>query len=572
MIPQSFINSLIERIDIADVVATRVQLKNAGSNQMGLCPFHDEKTPSFNVYPDGHYHCFGCGAHGTTLGFLMEMDGLTFPQAVEALAAIAGVEVPRSQAFARKTDTAALDVLDAAALRFQDWLRDDSEGQAARKYLRDRGLGRSVVEKFGVGLAPAGWERLKTALKSFGEDKLVAAGLLAKHERGRTYDRFRARIVFPIRGTHGRVIGFGGRVFGDPSPPGDGPKYLNSPDSEMFHKGRELYGLFEARRANRRLDSVVVVEGYMDVVALAQHGVTNTVATLGTAIGSAHFEKLFRHRIDVVVCCFDGDQAGREAAWKAVDAAFPALSEGRQLKFVFLPEGEDPDSLVRDHGAARFESLIRDAVPVADYFLDRLQSGLDLNRVDARALLCDMALPSIARLPDSTLRTLLLRELARLGRTEPAALENRLRPGERVAAPSPATTRERPSKLAGRLLRLLVKCPQLLHKLDAATRQRLLDMTDDGLLAEVLGYLRDVPDGDTATLLGRFFGHPAYAELVELAQGPLLLSDDALQDEFTDGARRYVSEQARHARRTLLENVQQSGTLADLERLRDARA
>ena len=470
MIPQSFINNLIERIDIADVVASRVQLRNAGSNQMGLCPFHDEKTPSFHVYPDGHYHCFGCGAHGTTLGFLMEMDGLTFPQAVEALAAIAGVEVPRDPNAAPRPDNSALEALDAAARRFHDWLVDESEGRAARDYLRDRGLGASVVERFGVGLAPDTWHRLKTALASYGEDKLVAAGLLAKNERGHTYDRFRARIVFPIRGTHGRVIGFGGRVFNESSTNGNGPKYLNSPDSETFHKGRELYGLFEARQANRRLDSVVVVEGYMDVVALAEHGVTNAVATLGTAIGSAHFEKLFRHRVEVVVCCFDGDEAGRAAAWKAVDAAFPTLSEGRQLKFVFLPEGEDPDSLVRSRGTAHFEALTRDAVPVADYFLERMRRGLDLTRVDARALLCDTALPSIARLPDGALRTLLLRDVARLARTEPVTLERRLRE-ERVAPAAPATARGRRTKLGGRLLQLLIKRPQLLRELDSATRQ-----------------------------------------------------------------------------------------------------
>ena len=346
---------------------------------------------------------------------------------------------------------------------------------------------------------------------------------------------------------------------------------LNSPDSETFHKGRELYGLFEARQANRRLDSVVVVEGYMDVVALAEHGVTNAVATLGTAIGSAHFEKLFRHRVEVVVCCFDGDEAGRAAAWKAVDAAFPTLSEGRQLKFVFLPEGEDPDSLVHSRGAAHFEALTRDAVPVADYFLERMRTGLDLTRVDARALLCDTALPSIARLPDGALRTLLLRDIARLARTEPVTLERRLRE-ERVAPAAPATTRGRRTKLGGRLLQLLIKRPQLLHELDAATRQRLLDLADDGLLGEALRYLEDVPDGDTATLLGRFVGYPSYAELAELAQRPLLLSDSALRDEFADGARRYVSQRARQARRALLQNVRQSGSLADLERLRDARA
>ena len=578
MIPQSFINGLIERVDIADVVGARVKLRKAGGNQMGLCPFHDEKTPSFHVYPDGHYHCFGCGAHGTTVGFLMEMDGLTFPEAVESLAAFAGVEVPREQA-ARRSERppteGIYEVLAAADERFRGWLGGHAEGADARAYLTSRGVDGDTARQFGVGLAPSGWDTLKSALEKFGEEKLVDAGLAVKNERGRVYDRFRARVVFPIRDTRGRVIGFGGRVYDGSGAKGEGPgenepKYLNSPETPVFHKGEELYGLFEARRTARRLDHLLVVEGYMDVVALASQGVGGAVATLGTAVGEAHFKRLFRH-VNRVICCFDGDDAGRNAAWKAVDAAFPALTAGRELRFVFLPDGEDPDSLVRGRGAAHFRGLIENAVPVGEYFWDHAKAGLDLDRVDQRATLCDFALPHIALLPNGVLRDILLRDLAALARTNAADLQRRL------GAP-PADPPAPPAGVDGggevkteALLHRLVRQPSLIAGLAAEERKALL--AADGLLGEVARFLAEQPNADTAVLLGWFVGEPSHAPLAALAARPLMLqSTSAVAAEFSECLRRYVAAEGGRQRRELLDQVRRSDSLDDLRRLRDAKA
>lgn len=569
LIPQSFINGLLERIDPVEIIGGRVQLRKAGNSHTGLCPFHQEKTPSFHVYANG-YHCFGCGAHGTVLGFLMEIDGLAFPEAVESLANAAGLEVPRERAAGPKIESGAYDTLEAAARRYQQWLGEGPDGAQARAYLTERGLGATVIERFGVGFAPAGWDRLKTALGALGEGKLVAAGLVARNERGRTYDRFRNRIVFPIRNTRGRVIGFGGRVFGAAS--ADAPKYLNSPDAPHFSKGRELYGLYEARQTPQRLDSVIVVEGYMDVLALAEHGVDNAVATLGTAIGTAHFDKLFGRRIDLVTCCFDGDAAGRNAAWKAVDAAFPSLSEGRQLRFAFLPEGEDPDSLVRQHGKAQFQARIEDATPVAAYFFDRLCAGLDLGAVDDRALLRDLALPKLALLPGGALRDVLVADLARLCRTSEQQLEKALRGDARQVRGDERRSQRQPSKLGRRLLHVLVKHPPALHCLDAATRDRLVQATaDTGAFGAVAAYLAENPDVDTAALLGRFMGDDAYAELARIAAAPSLLSAAALASEFAEGAQRFLGECDQHARASLLNDVRESASAEDLRRWWQAR-
>lgn len=564
LIPQSFVNSLIERVDIVEVVGARVQLKKAGANHVGLCPFHDEKTPSFHVYPDG-FHCFGCGAHGTALGFLMDFDGMTFPEAVESVAEMLGLEVPREGGTERRADPGIYDVLDAANNQFKAWLRRHDEAPAAVAYLKERGLSGEVARDFGIGLAPSGWQGLKSALASFDEQHLLDAGLLAKSDAGRTYDRFRQRIMFPIRDARGRVIGFGGRVFG---PDTDGqPKYLNSPETDVFHKGQEVYGLFEARRTGRRLGDVIVVEGYMDVVALAQHGVSNAVATLGTAIGEAHFTRLYKV-VDRVVCCFDGDDAGREAAWKAVNAALPTLSRGRRLDFVFLPEGDDPDTLVRSQGADRFNALVANATSVGGYLLDRLKAGLDLDTVDDRATLCELALPMIGRLPDGQLRAVLLRELARLTGNDLGQLEQRVaaasdhRPSRVMPPPSPTE-----SKLATTLLRLLVRRPQALAGLHTAERLQLLDAAE-GPLREVLGYLVEEPRADAATLLGRFVGEPVHVQLTVLTAAEDILPGEVAERDCIDCARRYLSERNR---RLALDEYRQVGTVDAMRRHFDAK-
>ena len=573
-IPQAFINSLIERADIVSVIGTRVELKRAGKSLKGLCPFHDEKTPSFNVDPDKQlYHCFGCGVGGTALTFLREYERLDFVEAVETLAAAMGVEVPRERGREPPRDTGLYDVLADADRTYQGWLRRHATAHRATDYLKRRGLGGVVARDFGIGFAPQGWEAIKTALSNVGVERLIDAGLLIRNDNGRIYDRFRDRIMFPIRDTRGRVVGFGGRVLGD-----EQPKYLNSPETDVFHKGQELYGLYEARRASRSLDSAIVVEGYMDVVGLAQHGVGGGVATLGTAIGEAHFRKLYRHTHDVV-CCFDGDAAGRQAAWKAVLAAFPALSEGRQLRFILLPDGEDPDSIVAREGAERFDQRVREAVPVAEYYFGELERGLNMERIGDRARLCDLALPDIATLPGGMFRRMMVERLAQTAKADAAQLEARLGRGTAAAiAYNPRTARavhtpanhRDMSPLMRRLLHMLVRQPACTHELDERLRPAVVAAAQGTLLQRLLDYLAREPDSDTATVLARFLGDPGYEDLATLATEPLAVPDEGVTAEFRDGVARLLQEQQRVERRTMVENLADATDATDAtERLRE---
>jgi DNA primase len=387
LIPDSFIEELLGRVDIVEVIERRVPLKKAGREYQARCPFHDEKTPSFTVSPQKQfYHCFGCGAHGSAIGFMMNYEGLEFVDAVEELARLAGLQVPRDTAAAASRPAAGLYELLAEA---GDWYQSQlKQSQQAIEYLKRRGLSGEVAARFGVGYAPAGWDGL---MRQLGTDDqrlklLQRAGMLSQGKGG-TYDKFRDRIMFPIHDRRGRIIAFGGRALAD-----DGPKYLNSPETELFHKGRELYGLYLARKSQAKLEQILVVEGYMDVVALAQFGFGNCVATLGTATTGDHAELLFR-AADEAIYCFDGDQAGRKAAWRALEATLPRLREGRQARFLFLPEGEDPDSLVRRQGGEAFEALLADAQPLSEYFFDQLTGGVDMSSIDGRARLVGQTAP-----------------------------------------------------------------------------------------------------------------------------------------------------------------------------------
>jgi len=406
-IPQDFINDLIDRSDIVEVIQSRIQLKKAGREYKACCPFHGEKTPSFTVSPDkGFYHCFGCGAHGTVISFLMEHDRLEFVEAVEELASLNGVEVPREAGAAPSSPTAPLyELLDKATGLYRDELRNS---QRAVEYLKQRGLNGETAARFRIGYAPPGWDYL---LKPFGKDdtgrdNLLKTGMVLKNEEGRVYDRFRDRIMFPIRDSRGRVVGFGGRVLDQGE-----PKYLNSPETPVFHKGRELYGLFEARRANRKLDRLLVVEGYMDVVALACQDINNAVATLGTATTPEHLQRLFRATSEIIFC-FDGDRAGREAAWRALQVTLPELREGRQVGFLFLPEGQDPDSMVSEQGAEAFNAALDASLPLSDYLLQQLKAETSIDSVDGLARLAELAKPLVNRIPEGVYRDLLLNRLA----------------------------------------------------------------------------------------------------------------------------------------------------------------
>ncbi len=415
LIPQSFIDDLLNRSDIVEVVASRIQLKKAGKNYTACCPFHKEKTPSFSVSPDKQfYYCFGCGAGGNALGFVMDHDQLDFPQAVEELAKRAGMEVPREDGKRgnkprQPTDSPLYPLLKAAADYYRQALKSHPQRRAAVDYLKGRGLSGEIARDFGLGFAPPGWDNLLKHLAgdSLQQKALIDAGLLVENaDSGKRYDRFRDRVIFPIHDSRGRVIAFGGRVLGD-----DKPKYLNSPETPVFHKGQELYGLFEARKSNRDLDEIMVVEGYMDVIALAQQGLRNAVATLGTATSEEHVKRLFR-LVPSILFCFDGDQAGRNAAWRALEASLTNLQDGRRARFLFLPDGEDPDSLVRSEGTDAFRARIQQhAQPLADYFFQHLSEEADPRTLEGKAHLATLAAPLIARIPGPNLRTLMRQRL-----------------------------------------------------------------------------------------------------------------------------------------------------------------
>lgn len=413
LIPQSFIDDLLDRIDIVDVVDPRVKLKKTGKNYSACCPFHDEKTPSFTVSPDKQfYYCFGCGASGTALSFILEHDRLNFPDAVEELAKMAGVEVPREardDSPKHKERKSLYQLLEKTDQHFRQQLRQSPAKQHAVNYLQLRGLSGEIARDFGVGYAPPGWDNLLKALGTENESKhLLNEGgmLIERPEDGRCYDRFRNRIMFPIRDVRGRVIGFGGRVLGD-----DKPKYLNSPETPVFHKGRELYGLYEARQAYRQLPRLLVVEGYMDVVALAQFGIRYGVATLGTACGEDHLALAFKYTQEVVFC-FDGDEAGRKAARRALENSLPAMLDGRQVKFLFLPDGEDPDTLIRQVGTDKFTRMIEMAVPLEDFLFDSVADGIDIQSMEGRARLSKRAAPLLHKLPAGVFRELMFANLA----------------------------------------------------------------------------------------------------------------------------------------------------------------
>ncbi|MFT0211789.1 DNA primase [Pseudomonas sp. F1_0610] len=415
LIPQSFIDDVLNRTDILDVIGSRIQLKKTGKNHTACCPFHKEKTPSFSVNPDEQfYYCFGCGAGGNAVSFLMDHDHLAFPQAVEELAKNLGLEVPYDEQFTSNKPRQAANsplypLLQAACDYYKEALKNHPQRKIAVNYLKQRGLSGEIARDFLLGFAPAGWDNLSLHLggDSLTQKHLVDAGLLVENpDTGKRYDRFRERIIFPIRDTRGRVIGFGGRVLGD-----DKPKYLNSPETPVFHKGQELYGLFEARQFNRNLNEIIVVEGYMDVIALAQQGLRNAVATLGTATSEEHIKRLFR-LVPTIIFCFDGDNAGRKAAWRALDSCLNSLKDGLHARFLFLPEGEDPDSLIRQEGLTNFQTrLQQNSLSLTEYFFQHLCDEADPRSLEGKAHLATLAQPLIQRIQGANLRTLMLQQL-----------------------------------------------------------------------------------------------------------------------------------------------------------------
>ncbi len=448
-IPENFTHDLLARTDLVELIDARVPLKKTGRNYSACCPFHQEKTPSFTVAPDKQfYYCFGCGASGNAVGFLMEYEHLSFPEAVKQLASRAGMEVPESRpetaADRQKKDRlqSLYDLLSRAEKFYAQQLRQAPERQKAVNYLKNRGLSGQIAKTFAIGFAPPGYDNLINGLsltETSLEHALTGGLLVRKDDTGRTYDKFRDRIIFPIRDSRGRTIGFGGRVLGDGK-----PKYLNSPETPVFHKGQELYGLWEWRQSRDRSDRLYVVEGYMDVIALTQHGVPNVVATLGTATTEDHARKLFR-QVNEVILCFDGDKAGVRAAWRALESLLPALDDGKQVRFLFLPDGEDPDTLVRQQGPEALRALTDKADALSTYLFRHLSEGLDLNTVDGRARLARLALPFLDKPAGPVYRALLTEELSRLTRLDKESLIQ-LKPAPAAPRPTAPPAPSEPSQ------------------------------------------------------------------------------------------------------------------------------
>lgn len=530
-LPDAFIDDLLARTDIVEVVNARVPLKRKGKEYEARCPFHDERSPSFYVSPTKQfYHCFGCGAHGTAISFLMNYDRLEFLDAVDELAKRVGMEVPRDnnpRSQQQQDDSRdQYSALDAASRFFQKQLEGNEKACA---YLDSRGVDADTRARFAIGYAPDGYSALKDAL---GKDErrmklLDRVGLFSKNDRGHVYDKFRDRVMFPIFDRRGRVIAFGGRVMQKD----DGPKYLNSPETALFHKGRELYGLWQVRQANQKIERLIVVEGYMDVVSLFQFGVTQAVATLGTATTPDHAELLFRNAPDVYFC-FDGDNAGRKAGWKALESVLPRMKDGRQAFFLFLPDGEDPDTIVRKEGADAFDARLKQGTPLSQFFFDELSREINLGTLDGKARLAERARPMLAQIPDGAFGDLMKQELARLTGI-----------GAHRPAPAPAGARAQPRdnampvqkrSLVRAAIAILLQQPSLAMNLEGHHAISGLRLPGIELLLELLGLVEQRPDITTGALLEHFNDREEQAALHKLAASALPGDEASWAQELQD--------------------------------------
>ncbi|WP_374557870.1 DNA primase [Thermomonas sp.] len=561
-IPDAFIDDLLARSDIVEVVGARVPLKRQGKEYAARCPFHDERSASFTVSPTKQfYHCFGCGAHGTAISFLMQYDRLEFLDAVEELARRVGLEVPRDTA-QRNANPETRDLygaMEAAATFFRTQL---ARSDKARAYVEKRGIAAEIVDRYAIGYAPDGFSGLREAL---GTDPrrlqlLERGGLFSKNDKGHVYDKFRDRLMFPIHDRRGRTIAFGGRVI-DPE---DSPKYLNSPETPLFHKGRELYGLWQAKQANQKLERLIVVEGYMDVVALAQYGVSQAVATLGTATTPDHAELLFRNAPDVYFC-FDGDRAGRSAAWKALESVLPRMKDGRQAFFLFLPDGEDPDSLVRQEGVAGFDARLRDATPLSEFFYASLSADVNLASLDGKARLAERCKPLLAQIPDGAFGDLMRQRLTELtgvgARSSPPQAHV---PAQRASASLRGQPGQKPSLIRTAITHLLHR-PGFALELQPPYRFAALRQPGIDLLSELVLLVRERPDLTTGALLEHFEGRDELPSLQKLAVLDLPGEEKDLRAEFTDAIGQ-LDKQVQQQRIEELQQLQREGILGDADK------
>lgn len=533
-IPRVFINELLARTDIIDLVDARVKLKKQGKNHHACCPFHDEKTPSFTVNGEKQfYYCFGCGAKGNAIDFLMYYDRLEFVESIEELAAMHGLEVPYETGngtpqLERHQRQNLYQLMEQLSGFYKQSLKTSSAAQA-RRYLEQRGLSKEIIEHFAIGFAPPGWDN---ALKRYGREAesrsaLNAAGMLVTNDSGRVYDRFRERIMFPIRDKRGRVLAFGGRVIG-----AEVPKYLNSPETDIFHKSRQLYGLYEAQLNHPNLQRLLVVEGYMDVVALAQFGIDYAVASLGTATTAEHIQLLFR-ATDKVICCYDGDKAGRDAAWRALETALPYLNDGRQLRFMFLPDGEDPDTLVRKEGKEIFEQRMEHTQPLSMFLFETLLPQVDLSSPDGRTKLSSLAVPLISQVPGEALRLYLRQELGnKLGTPDEVQLDKLLR------KQAENTNNWQPPQLKYTTMRiligLLVQNPQLATLVPSLQGLAYSELAGLSLFIELVGTCLAQPGLKMGQLLEQYRDNNFSQQLETLAMWDHMIAEDKVAQHFVD--------------------------------------
>ncbi|HIF5651459.1 TPA: DNA primase [Vibrio parahaemolyticus] len=547
-IPRSFIDDLLARLDIVDIIDARVKLKKKGKNYGACCPFHNEKTPSFSVSQEKQfYHCFGCGAHGNAIDFMMEFERLEFVEAIEELASYLGLDVPREQRSggsgqfksgpqASSSEKRSLyDLMGSIAQFYRNQLKQPSS-KVAIEYLKDRGLSGEIVQKFGIGYVADEWDLVR---KNFGQNKdnqdmLVTGGMLIENDKGNRYDRFRGRIMFPIRDRRGRVIGFGGRVLGEGT-----PKYLNSPETPIFHKGKELYGLYEVLQAHREPAQILVVEGYMDVVALAQYGVDYSVASLGTSTTGDHIQMLFR-QTNTVVCCYDGDRAGKEAAWRALENALQFLKTGNTLKFLFLPDGEDPDSYVRKYGKAAFEQQIEQATPLSSYLFDNLIElhQINLGNNEGKSALRAYSSALIDKIPDPYFQELLEKLL-----DERTGFDNRLRqPRKKISETRPQPHKEIKRTPMREVIALLIQNPSYAQMVPDLSSVRDLSIPGLSLFADVLDKCQAHPHINTGQLLEHWRNSQNEALLSRLASWDIPLDEDNQEEIFLDSLDKIIAQ------------------------------
>lgn len=561
-IPREFIQQLLNRIEIVDLIDSRVPLKKkSGNNYFACCPFHTEKSASFSVSQTKQfYHCFGCGAHGNAIDFLMQFDRMEFPEAIENLAKQIGMEIPRESRSPEKsvTHNSLYELLEKISKYYQTQLR---EMPRAIEYLKKRGLTGQVAKDFGLGFAPPGWDHV---LQHFGSNaqlkqQLLDAGMLIKKEEGGFYDRFRDRIMFPIIDRRGRFIGFGGRILDKGE-----PKYLNSPETPIFQKGHELYGLYQALQANRQLKQALIVEGYMDVIALFQHGISYAVATLGTATTAQHLQRLFRYTSEIIFC-FDGDQAGRTAAWRALLVTLPVMNDGVQIRFMFLPDGEDPDSLVRKEGKEKFEQRLQSAVTISDFFFQTLTTQTDLNSTDGRARYVKLAIEHLKQLPEGIFKQMMFEELAKKSRTT----VEQLNPSSNSGGKTKSVIRKARSPSNLRLaMALLVQQPELAQFLTEPLPK--IEMKGFDFLLQLLDVINQHPQANTATLREYWRNKPEEKLIAKLAQMEHMIPEKGVKNEFLGSIKRLkkiANDQA--IERLLSQAAQQSLTPEEKKLLHD---